>query len=294
MRIPNILYSLIDDGVIDGVVRPLMSGKEAQIYVVVADGEECVAKVYKEARERTFKHRTVYSEGRKTRNTRDQRAMAKRSRHGKAQDEAAWRSTEVEMIYRLHAAGVCVPTPYHFVDGVLIMELIADLDGNPAPRLRDIAFEPDDAVVVHQWLLTEVVRMLCAGVVHGDLSDFNILVDAHGLVIIDLPQAVDVASNQNARKLLLRDVENLYQFLLRYVPDSPRLPYAQEMWELSRLNQLTPDTVLTGRYQSSTKRADIAAVLEAIEDANCDEQRRRDLLGLRGGPLQLAVGRGGR
>lgn len=284
MRVPDVLLSLLDYGVIDEVVRPLMSGKEAQIYLVVSEGEWRVAKVYKEARDRTFRHRAAYAEGRKTRNTRDQRAMNKRSRHGKAQDEAAWRSTEVEMIYRLHAAGVRVPTPYQFVDGVLIMELITDAGGEPAPRLGELELYPEEAVAIHDWMLGQVVRMLCAGVVHGDLSDFNILMDADGPVIIDFPQAVDPASNQNARRLLLRDVDNLHRFLAHFVPDAPRLPYGEEMWALYGLNQLTPDTPLTGHYQERGGRADVAAVLELIEDADADERRRRTSLGLRGGP----------
>jgi RIO kinase 1 len=293
MRIPDSLAALFDYGIVNEVVRPLMSGKEAQVYIVVSGGKQCVAKVYKEAQNRTFKHRAEYTEGRKVRNSRDQRAIDKRSKHGRAQDEAAWRSTEVDMIHRLHAAGVRVPAPRHFIDGVLIMELITDADGNPAPRLADLVFDPAVAQAMYERLLREVVRMLCAGVVHGDLSDFNVLVGADGPVLIDFPQSVDTAHNANARKLLLRDVENLHRFRAQFVPNARRLPYAEEMWELFQQNAITPETRLTGRYRPSERRADTRAVLEAIGDANHDERKRRESLGLRGGPPAEAASRQG-
>jgi RIO kinase 1 len=275
MRMPETLSSLVDEGIIEEVLRPLMSGKEAQIYLVVAGGKQCVAKIYKEAQNRTFKHRADYTEGRKVRNSRDQRAIDKRSKHGRGQDEAAWRSTEVDMIYRLQAAGVRVPAPYHFLDGVLVMELVTDANGEPAPRLGEVDFTPEEATRVHELLLREVVRMLCAGVVHGDLSDFNVLMGMDGPVIIDLPQAVDPSMNQNARKLLLRDVDNLQRFLGRFVPAARRAPYAEEMWALYESNQLTPGTVLRGQYRPSQKKADTGALLELIGEVNEDERRRR-------------------
>jgi RIO kinase 1 len=286
MRIPNSLISLADQGIIDEVVRPLMSGKEAEVFLVRSGGKLRVAKVYKEAQNRTFKNRAEYTEGRKVRNTRDQRAINKRSRHGRDQDEAAWRSTEVDMIYRLRDAGVRVPTPHHFIDGVLIMELITDELGDPAPRLAEVSLSPEEAVRVFDRLLAEAVRMLCAGVVHGDLSDFNVLMGADGPVIIDLPQAVDASSNQNARKLLLRDVDNLQRFLSRFAPNRQPRPYAQEMWDLYACSQLTPDTQLSGRFRSSSRRADTASVLELIGEADHDERRRREARGLsmRGAP----------
>ena len=225
MRIPDSLASLVDYGIIDEALRPLMSGKEAQVYLVMAGGRECVAKVYKDAQSRTFKHRSTYTEGRKVRNSRDQRAMGKGSRHGRAQEEAAWRSAEVEMIYRLSDANVRVPRPHNFVDGVLVMELITDADGLPAPRLGDLTMlSASEATAIFEQLLAEVVRMLCAGVVHGDLSDFNVLMGAEGPVIIDFPQAVDASSNPNARKLLVRDVENLHRFRARFAPEQEALP----------------------------------------------------------------------
>jgi RIO kinase 1 len=284
MRIPECLAQLFDYGILEEVVRPLMSGKEAQVYLVVSGGKHCVAKVYKEAQNRSFKHRAEYTEGRKVRNSRDQRAIEKRSKHGRAQDEAAWRSTEVDMIHRLHAAGVRVPVPQAFIDGVLIMELITDADGNPAPRLADLVFDPRGAQAMYERLLREVVRMVCAGVVHGDLSDFNVLVGTEGPVIIDFPQSVDTAHNTNARRLLIRDVENLHTFLRQFAPHARRLPYAEEMWDLFQQNALTPDTRLTGRYRPSERRANTHAVLELIQDANYDERKRRESLGLRGGP----------
>ena len=281
MRAPDSLQSLVDEGLIDDVLRPLMSGKEAQVYLVRSDGELRVAKVYKEARDRSFKQRAEYTEGRNVRSSRDQRAMSKRTRHGRARDEAAWRSAEVDMIYRLRAAGVRVPVPHHFVDGVLIMELVTDGDGNPAPRLGDLSLDAASATVVFEHVLGEVVRMLSAGVVHGDLSDFNVLMGTDGPVIIDFPQAVDASSNQNARKLLLRDVDNLHRFIAEYIPGRQPPPFAQEMWQLYERGELTPDAKLRGAYRAPEKRAGTADVLELIADADYDERRRRESLGAR-------------
>jgi len=286
MRIPDSLASLADYGIIEEVLRPLMSGKEAQIYLVISGGQQRVAKVYKEAQNRTFKNRAEYTEGRKVRNSRDQRAMGKNSRHGRAQAEAAWRTTEVEMIYRLRDAGVRVPTPYHFIDSVLVMEMITDAEGNPAPRLGDLDLTIEEAQVIFDRLLSEVVRMLAAGVVHGDLSDFNVLMGTDGPVVIDFPQAVDASSNQNARKLLIRDVDNLHRFMTRFNPEWKALPYAQEMWQLYERSMLAPDTKLFGRHQASERKANTKAVLDLIGDAAHDERRRRESLGLgmRGAP----------
>jgi len=275
MRTPEALMSLVDYGIIEEVLRPLMSGKEAQIYLVISGGEQRVAKVYKEAQQRNFKNRAEYTEGRKTRNSRDQRAMGKHSRHGKAQDEAAWRSAEVDAIYRLQAAGVRVPVPYNFLDGVLVMELVKDAEGQPAPRLGDLSFEPAMAKRIFDHLLAEVVRMLCAGVVHGDLSDFNVLMGADGPVVIDFPQAVDPASNMSARKLLIRDVDNLHRFLARFMRGGRPPPFAQEMWDLYQQNLLTPETELKGRHAASQRPTNTRDVLALIGDANRDEMRRR-------------------
>lgn len=298
MRIPETLESLLHQGVLDRMIRPLMSGKEAQVYLVISDDEERVAKVYKDAQNRSFKNRAEYTEGRKVRNSRDQRAMEKRSRYGRAQDEAAWRTTEVDMIYRLRDAGVRVPTPYYFVDGVLIMELVRGHDDHPAPRLGELTFTRQDATWIFEHLLAEVVRMLCAGVIHGDLSEFNVLMGTDGPVVIDFPQAINAAGNQNARKLLLRDVENLQRFLQRCAPGARALPYAQEMWELYERGELKPDTKLTGRYVAPVSRARTGEVLRVIADAQHDERRRRQNQGLslRGVPeaprTSAAPGRG--
>ena len=275
MKAPESLETLVDYGIIQEVIRPLMSGKEAQVYVVLAGGEECVAKVYKEATQRTFKHRSDYTEGRRTRNTRDQRAMSKRSQHGRKKDEDAWRTTEVEMIYRLRHAGVPVPEPINFVEGVLVMELVKDGAGNAAPRLGDLRFSPSEASEIYLMLIREVVRMLCAGVIHGDLSDFNVLMSDRGPVVIDFPQSVDPTHNPNSQKLLLRDVENLHRFLARFAPDEPVLPYGEEIWSLFQANSLAPDTALTGLYEAPSAKADTEEVMALIEDASRDNQMRR-------------------
>jgi RIO kinase 1 len=275
MRFPKSLETLADHGVIEEVLRPLMSGKEAQIYLVVANGEVCAAKIYKDAQTRSFKNRADYVEGRKVRNSRDQRAITKGTKYGKSRDEDAWRSTEVEMIYRLREANVRVPTPHTFIDGVLVMELVQDPNGHPAPRLGDLHFTADEALHIYHLLLNQVVRMLCAGVVHGDLSDFNVLLAWDGPVIIDFPQSVNAAGNQNARALLLRDVGNLHRFASRFVPGFRRRPYAEEMWSLYENNRLTPETELSGNFRGASGPVDTRAVLELIGDANRDEERRR-------------------
>jgi len=275
MRLPTGLRSLLDHGIIEEVVRPLMSGKEAQVYLVISGGEQRVAKIYKEATNRSFKHRAQYTEGRRARNSRDRRAMAKRSRHGRKQEEAAWRSAEVDMIYRLRDAGVRVPTPHHFVDGVLVMELVQDADGWPAPRLGEVKFSREDAHTVFDLLISEVVKMLCAGVVHGDLSDFNVLYGAEGPVVIDFPQSIEAASNQGARKILMRDVANLNRFLLEYGPTKRPLRHAEEMWSLYEKGDLQPDTQLTGRFRAANARVDLRGLLRELEEDERDEMRRR-------------------
>lgn len=275
MKAPESLETLIEYGIIQEVLRPLMSGKEAQVFVVLAGGEECVAKVYKEATQRTFKHRVVYTEGRRTRNTRDQRAMNKRSQHGRKRDEEAWRRTEVDMIYRLRDAGVRVPEPFNFVEGVLVMELVRDGDGQPAPRLGDLRFSPDEARAVYQTLIREVVRMLCAGVIHGDLSEFNVLMTDSGPVVIDFPQAVDPTQNPNSKKLLLRDVANLDRFLARFAPDDPVSSYGEEIWSLFEKNRLRPDSKLSGRFEKPKGKVDTSEVMSLVEDARRENRMRQ-------------------
>ncbi len=275
MRVPTALVPLVDMGIIEEVVRPLMSGKEAQVYIVVAGGQERVAKVYKDSTMRSFQKRTDYTDGRNVRNSRDRRAMNKRTRHGRAEDEAAWRNAEVDAIYRLRDAGVRVPAPYNFMEGVLVMDLVIDEDELPAPRLGDLTFSPEVAREVYDQLIQEVVRMLCAGVVHGDLSDFNVLMSAEGPVVIDFPQAVDPASSSTARTLLIRDVENLHRFLSRSVPHA-NAPYAQEMWDLFERNELTPETRLSGQYRDNRRKADTKGVLKLVGDAKRDADRRNE------------------
>ncbi len=278
LRIPEALAPLFDEGIIDRVVRPLMSGKEAQIFLVECGGELRVAKVYKNADHRSFQNRGDYTQGRKTRNSRDQRAIQKRSKHGKSEEEAAWKSAEVDIIHRLHVAGVRVPVPHAFVDGVLIMECVVDPDGDPAPRLGDLTFDPAGAQAMYGRVMREVVRMLSVGVVHGDLSDFNVLVCGDEPIIIDFPQSVDTAANTNARKLLLRDVDNMHRFLTRWAPKAPRMAYGEEMWALHESNALAGDTVLTGRYRPTERASSGESVIGLIRDADRDERKRREAL----------------
>jgi len=276
MDLPPALKGLIDIGVVDEIIRPLQAGKEAQIYLVDSRGERRVAKVYKEVSVRSFKHRSAYTEGRRVQNTRQQRAMDKGSRFGKQATEDAWRSAEVDCLYKLHAAGVRVPTPYDFVDGVLIMELIDDGRGGAAPRLVDLSWSARDAEALLEHLVQEVVRMLCAGVIHGDLSDFNILVAQDGPVIIDFPQAIDPASNNQARRLLLRDVRNLTSFLGRFAPRLRKRRYGEEMWDLYERNELTPDSRLTGRFNRRSRDADTQSIVDEIQDVAREAAARRE------------------
>jgi RIO kinase 1 len=248
LQTPTALAPLFDEGILEQVLRPLRSGKEAEVFLVVSHGELCVAKVYKDFDERSFQKRGDYQEGRKTRNSRDQRAVGKRSKHGREREEAAWKRTELAMMQRLHAAGVRVPVPHAFSDGVLVMECVLDRDGDPAPRLGECDFDAAGAQLMYDRLLREVVRMLALGIVHGDLSDFNVLVSGDDPVLIDFPQSVDAVENAHARKLLLRDVDNLHRFLEKHVPAAPRLPYGEEMWDLHEKDALTADTPLTGTW----------------------------------------------
>ncbi len=275
MKIPKRLQPLLEDGLIDGVVRQLMSGKEAMVFVVRCGEETRCAKVYKEANKRAFRQAVDYTENRKTKNTREARAMAKGTRFGRKAQEAAWQSAEVDALYRLAAAGVRVPQPYNFHEGVLLMELVADEYGEAAPRLNDLEFTPEMARAHHQSLVREVVRMLCAGVIHGDLSEFNILVGADGPVIIDLPQAVDAAGNNHAPKMLERDVANLRNYFGRFAHELLATDYGREIWALFEAGQLTPDTPLTGRFARIEKAVDLEGVLQEIEDARLEDAARR-------------------
>ena len=275
MKIPKRLQPLLDDGLIDSVVRQLMSGKEAMVFVVCSGGETRCAKVYKEANKRAFRQAVDYTENRKTKNSRQARAMAKGTKFGRESQEAAWQNAEVDALYRLAAAGVRVPKPYNFYEGVLLMELVTDADGNAAPRLNDVEFTPEIAVKCHHAMIREVLRMLSAGIIHGDLSEFNILVGADGPVIIDLPQAVDAAGNNHAAAMLLRDVENLRNYFGRFAPELLKTDYGREIWALYEAGALTPDSVLTGRFERSQKAVDMDSVLREIEDTRLEEQARQ-------------------
>ena len=280
MRYPDSLEGLVDVGIIDEVIRPLMSGKEAQVYLVSAGGELRVAKVYKQAQNRSFRQRAMYAEGRRVKNSRRQRAIDKRSKYGREEEEQAWKSAEVDAIHILADAGVRVPRPYDFVDGVLVMELIADEYGEPAPRLVDVRLTAEEAHQVLHDVVREVCRMLCAGLVHGDLSDFNILVTPTGLVIIDFPQAVDAAANNNAKKLLIRDLNNVQEYLSRWAPELRKLRYGEEMWDLYDRGKLEPESPLTGKFKRKTGKANTAAILQEIQDSEHEERARRARLGL--------------
>jgi RIO kinase 1 len=219
MKTPRGLQPLIDDGLIDAVVRSLKSGKEASVYIVDCGGRLCCAKVYKEAQQRGFHKLAQYQEGRQTRNSRDARALGRRGRHGRQVQEEEWKNAEVDALYRLVAAGVRVPQPHLVHEGVLLMELVQDAAGNPAPRLNDVECSPEQARHWHALMIAQVVRMLCAGLIHGDLSEFNVLLDAAGPVIIDLPQAVNAAANNNAWSMLERDVNNMRDCFGRAAPE---------------------------------------------------------------------------
>ena len=275
MKAPPRLQSLIEEGLIDTVVRQLMSGKEAMVFVVRCGDETRCAKIYKEATQRSFRQAVDYTENRKVKNSRQARAMAKGTKFGRQAQEAAWQSAEVDALYRLADAGVRVPKPYNFHDGVLLMELVTDEHGDAAPRLNDVALSPEQARTHHAALLVEVVRMLCAGVVHGDLSEFNILLAADGPVIIDLPQAVDAAGNNHAQRMLLRDVDNLRDFFGRFAPELLQTRYGPEMWDLYQRGLLHPETVLTGKFARKTGPVDVGHVLREIDDARAEETARQ-------------------
>ena len=275
MKTPKSLESLIRDGLVDEVIRPLKSGKEASVYVVLCGSEIRCAKVYKEANQRNFRQATQYTEGRKVRNSRQTRAMQKGTRYGRKEQEAAWQNAEVDALYRLADAGVRVPRPHCFVDGVLLMELVTDSEGNAAPRLNDLVLSEAQAREYHDILLRQVVRMLCAGIIHGDLSEYNVLVGRDGPVIIDLPQAVDAAGNNNASRMLGRDVDNLAGYFGRFATDLLTTDYGMEIWTLYESLALHSDVSLTGRFERSQKLVNVGSVLQEIDAAREEEFARR-------------------
>ncbi|MFO0748479.1 MAG: PA4780 family RIO1-like protein kinase [Myxococcota bacterium] len=273
MKIPKRIQPLIDEGLVDEVVRPITSGKEAEVFIVWSQGALRAAKVYKEVNQRSFKNRADYLDGRAVRGSRGERARQKGGKFGKEQEESAWQTAELSALGRLAAAGVRVPTPRAYLDGVLIMDLVLTAAGTPAPRLADCGFTMGEARDLFDAVIHEVQRMLCAGVVHGDLSEYNVLLSAYGPVIIDLPQMVDAAASGVARRLLIRDVGNIRAFVGRFAPDVLRSRFAEEMWSLWERAMLTPDTRLTGQWRESTRRVDTESVLSSIADAEHERAR---------------------
>jgi RIO kinase 1 len=263
MKTPKGLQPLVDDGVIDAVLRPLKSGKEASVYVVRAGDEVLCAKVYKDMAQRSFQARVQYQEGR----SRQARAIGKASKFGRREQETAWKNTEVDALYQLSEAGVRVPQPHGFFHGVLLMALVTDADGFSAPRLGDVELTTEEARRFHEALIADVVRMLALGLIHGDLSEYNVLVDAEGPVIIDLPQVVSASGNNAARAMLLRDVHNLRDSLGRFAPELNATHFGEEMWALYEKGELKSDTQLTGRFVFDLHKADVNAVRMSIEDA---------------------------
>ncbi len=278
MKTPKRIQPLVDDGVVDEVLSQLMSGKEATVYVVRSGDEIRCAKVYKEAAKRSFKQAVQYQEGRKSKNSRRQRAMEKGSKFGRKQQEESWHNAEVDALYRLAEAGVRVPTPYGCFDGVLLMELVTYDDGDVAPRLNDVSMTAEQAIEDHLTVMNDVKRMLVAGIVHGDLSEFNVLVDDYGPVIIDLPQAVDAAANNHAKSMLERDVNNMSEYYGQYAPQLLRTNYAKEMWALYEDGNLTADTELTGLFEESNESADVDSVMDEIRSVLAEERKRQERL----------------
>lgn len=274
MKTPKRIQPLVEDGLVDEVIGQLMSGKEATVYIVRSGSDIRCAKVYKEAAKRSFKQAVKYQEGRKVRNSRRARAIEKGSKFGRKQQEDTWQNAEVDALYRLAAAGVRVPEAYGCFDGVLLMELITNEQGQAAPRLNDVSMTPEQALEDHATLMHYVKLMLVAGVVHGDLSEFNVLVDDYGPVIIDLPQAVDASANNNAEVMLERDVNNMTTYYGQYAPEILESQYAQEIWNLYKNGELFPETQLTGLFENQEEEADVDSVLLEIKAAFAEEQER--------------------
>ncbi|KAF6661489.1 serine protein kinase RIO [Enterobacteriaceae bacterium EKM102V] len=276
MKIPNRIQPLVDDGLIDDVLQRLKSGKEADVYTVLCGDKVQCAKVYKEATQRSFKQAVQYQEGRKTRNSRNARAMQKGSKFGRKQQEESWQTAEVDALFRLANAGVRVPQPYLCIDGVLLMELVTDANGSVAPRLSDVTLSEEEAITDFNTMIRNIVRMLCAGIVHGDLSEFNVLLDDQGPVIIDLPQAVDAAANNHAESMFTRDVNNITAYYGQFAPQLLKTRYAGEIWQLYEEGKLTPETTLTGQFVEEERDVDMDSLLDEIitaEDEYYERQR---------------------
>lgn len=267
LKTPQGLQALIDDGVIDEVLRPLKSGKEAAVYVVRSGGEIRCAKVYKDMAQRSFQQRVQYQEGRKVRGSREARAIGKASKYGRKQQEVAWKNTEVDALYQLRAAGMRVPEPYGYFHGVLVMELVTDAEGYAAPRLGEIELSAEQAREYHRVLVRQAVLMLCSGLIHGDLSAYNVLVGPDGPIVIDFPQVVSAGGNNAARTMLLRDVNNLTAHLGRWAPELLDTWYGEEMWALFQAGELQPDTELTGEFEPDETEVDLDSIRQSINDA---------------------------
>jgi RIO kinase 1 len=274
MKIPKGLQPLVDDGLVDAVLRRLQSGKEASVFIVRSGQEIRCAKVYKEAEHRGFHKLAQYQEGRKTRGSRDARAVGKHGRHGRKVQETEWKNAEVEALYRLANAGVRVPKPHGVFDGVLLMELVVDAQGNPAPRLNEVEMSPEQAREWHRFMIAQIVLMLCTGLIHGDLSEYNVLIDANGPVIIDLPQAVNAASNNNAYRMLERDVNNMRASFARAAPELLETNYAREIWHLYQGAALKPESPLTGHFAADTSAVDVEGVVDQIEIERAEAEAR--------------------
>ena len=274
MKTPKRIQPLIDDGLVDEVVSRLMSGKEADVFIVLCGGEYRCAKVYKEVHQRSFKKAVTYQEGRKSRNSRRARAMEKKSKFGQQEQEAAWQTHEVDALFKVANAGVRVPKAYGCFDGVLLMEIITDANGDVAPRLNDVTLTEQQALEDHHQVMIDVMKMLTVGTIHGDLSEFNILLDEYGPVIIDMPQAVDASANNNAKKMLKRDVQNVTNYYAQYAPQLLETNYAEEMWALYEIGELTAETELTGKFETDNEEADVDSVIHEIQAAIQEEEER--------------------
>lgn len=276
MKTPKRIQPLIEDGLVDEVLSRLMSGKEADVYVVRCGNQIRCAKVYKEAENRGFKQVALYQEGRRVKNSRRARAMEKGSKFGRKQQEETWQTAEVDALYRMAKAGVRVPRPYGCVDGILLMELITDSEGLVAPRLCDVVLTPEQAIVDHAEIMHDVLRMLCAGLIHGDLSEFNVLVDKNGPVIIDFPQAIDAAANNSAQAMLTRDVENMTNYYGQFAPALLNTKYPKEIWSLYEDGKLHADVALSGRFEERSEAPDVDGLLLEIEAVAAEALERQE------------------